>query len=372
MSEHKTSQLTVKTGTPYDILIGSGLLPSLPKHLDELKMGKKYLLVTHEVLTTYAYALQFALSESGYNGSILYLPAGEETKSYEYLNQIYDKLVDERLDRGCFMIAVGGGVIGDIVGFAAATYLRGIDFVQVPTTLLAMVDSSVGGKTAIDHPKGKNLIGAFHQPRLVLADLDVLNTLPERDYVSAIAEIIKYGVIYDKGMFHYLEIHMEKLLHRDEDTLRYCVTRSCQIKGHVVEQDEKESSVRAILNYGHTIGHAIEASVGYGTLTHGECVAIGMIGSARLAVELEILDEDAYNRIFRLVLKAGLPVDVLGMGLTVAQIKDVIFNDKKVVGGNLKFVLPKEIGNVLIEKVDFEKIIPTLVALGIKLDEKAK
>lgn len=371
MSEHKTSQLSVKTGTPYDILIGCGLLPSLPQHLDELKMGKKYLLVTHEVLSTYASQLQNALNEHGYKGTILYLPAGEETKSYEYLNQIYDKLIDERLDRGSFMIAVGGGVIGDIVGYAAATYLRGIDFVQVPTTLLAMVDSSVGGKTAIDHPKGKNLIGAFHQPRLVLADLDVLGTLPERDYVSAIAEIIKYGVIYDKGMFHYLETNMEKLLARDEEVLRYCVTRSCQIKGHVVEQDEKESSLRAILNYGHTIGHAIEACAGY-KLSHGECVAIGMVGAARLAVESGIFTEEGYNRIFKLILKAGLPVDVLNMGLNVEQIKDVIFNDKKVVGGNLKFVLPKEIGTVMIEKVDFDKVIPTLVALGIKASEKVK
>ncbi len=371
MSEQKISQMTVKTGTPYEIIIGPHILGTLPDRLKGLKMGKKYLLVTHKVLSKYASLLHNVLNEHGYNGSILYLPAGEETKSYTYLNQIYDKLIDERLDRGSFVIAVGGGVIGDIVGYAAATYLRGIDFVQVPTTLLAMVDSSVGGKTAIDHPKGKNLIGAFHQPRLVLADLEVLNTLPERDYVSAIAEIIKYGVIYDKGMFHYLETHMEKLLARDEDTLRYCVMRSCQIKGHVVEQDEKEADLRAILNYGHTIGHAVEACAGY-KLTHGECVAIGMIGAARLALELNMFDQEGYNRIFKLILKAGLPVDVLNMGLNVEQIKDVIFNDKKVVGGNLKFVLPKDIGTVVIEKVDFDKVIPTLIALGIKASAKVK
>jgi len=283
--------------------------------------------------------------------------AGEAAKSLKFVQSCYDQLAKHRLERKSFIVALGGGVVGDLAGFVAATYLRGIPFVQVPTTLLAQVDSSVGGKTGVNLKAGKNLVGAFYQPRLVLCDLDVFKTLPRREYVSGLAEVIKYGIIYDAVLFAQLERNLPKLLKREGATLRDVVARCCEIKAEVVGQDETESGLRAILNFGHTIGHAIENSSGYGKFLHGEAIAIGQVAAAKLSQKILGLPSGDVARIEKLFVQAGLPVKFKLNGPQRKKLFAAMKLDKKVSAGEIKFVLAKRIGKV----VWGQKVPPALI-----------
>ncbi len=269
------------------------------------------------------------------------LPDGEEFKDWRTLELIFDALLSNGCDRKTVLFALGGGVVGDMTGFAAATYMRGVQFVQLPTTLLAQVDSSVGGKTAINHPLGKNMIGAFHQPQLVVCDLSTLATLPLRELRSGLAEVLKYGPIADMEFMAWLEISVDQLLSRDSVALSYCVRRSCEIKAWVVSQDEKESGLRAILNFGHTFGHAIEAGMGYGVWLHGEGVAAGMVMAAELSRRLGMVDEAFVQRLTKLIERAGLPTKgpVLDAADNAGRYLDLMRVDKKSEGGEIRFVL---------------------------------
>src|SRR5450631_2968711 len=270
------------------------------------------------------------------------LPDGEQHKTLETAGRVFDALVEHKLNRDATVLALGGGVVGDIAGFCAACYQRGIGYVQVPTTLLAQVDSSVGGKTGVNHSGGKNLIGAFHQPLAVIADTDTLATLPDRELSAGLAEVIKYGCVSDPLLFDWLELNVGKLLARDTDALSYAIARSCQIKAAVVAQDEREQGLRAILNFGHTFGHAIEAATCYETYLHGEAVALGMLMAASLSHRLGLLDGDENQRIRDLVARAGLPTDVPKIGA--ARALALMQLDKKVLSGKLRLVLLRKLG----------------------------
>jgi len=340
-------QVTVNLGLrSYPIWIGAGLMARTGAYLDNLAVGRKVLLVTsHTVQKLYGAMAEDSLRRHGYRVTLAVMPDGEEYKTLATAEQLYDLAFAAELDRRCPVIALGGGVVGDVAGFVAATYLRGVPLVQVPTTLLAQVDSSVGGKVAVNHPKGKNIIGAFYQPRLVLADLDVLGSLPPRELRGGLAEIIKYGVIWSRDFFSWLEINLGQLLQLDRESLAAAIEESCRIKAQVVEQDETEQGLRAILNYGHTVGHAIEALTGYRRFIHGEAVAVGMVAAARLAQKKGLLAADDCSRIKALVARAGLPVE-LPSDITADDLKEFFYRDKKVVEGRLTFVLPAAIGQV--------------------------
>jgi 3-dehydroquinate synthase len=288
------------------------------------------------------------------------LPDGEKYKNWETLNLIFDALLAHRCERSTPIIALGGGVVGDLTGFAAATYLRGVPFIQIPTTLLAQVDSSVGGKTGINHPLGKNMIGAFYQPRVVLADTATLNTLPERELRAGVAEIIKYGLIRDSTFLEWLEVNMAKLLARDVTVLIEAVRRSCLHKAEIVEADERESGVRALLNLGHTFGHAIENAMGYGKWLHGEAVAAGTMLAAELSQRMHMISEGDVERIRKLYLQAGLPTVAPSLGSE--KYLHLMGLDKKVEGGKLRFVLLKRIGEAVVRSdVPAEVLSRTLV-----------
>lgn len=307
------------------------------------------LLVTDAAIeSSHAETVRQALVSSGAEVSVVAVPSGEQSKSFSQTTALYDRLVDMAADRKTVVIAVGGGVIGDLTGFAAATYARGLRFIQVPTTLLSMVDSSVGGKTGINHPRGKNLIGAFHQPAGVLIDLRTLNTLPDREYRSGLAEVVKYGVILDDDFLCYLEQQIDGLNQRTAGVLQHVVARSCQLKADVVRQDEFETTgLRAVLNYGHTFGHAFEALSGYGGLLHGEAVSIGMVCASRLAEKLGRISASYTERQIRLLAALSLPVTVPE---TLAERSDELLQcmmlDKKTEGRELRFVLPDSPGHV--------------------------
>ena len=309
----------------------------------------KCLIVTDtNVLQPHANAVRERLAKAGATVKVVCVKAGEGSKSLQETSELYDELVEFQADRQTIVIAVGGGVVGDLAGFVAATYARGLRFLQVPTTLLAMVDSSVGGKTGINHPTGKNLIGAFHQPVGVLIDTAAMTTLPDREYRSGMAEVVKYGVIMDEHFFEYLERHTKELNQRKPDVVAHVVRRSCELKAEVVRQDERETSgVRAILNYGHTYAHAFEALAGYGKLLHGEAVAMGMICGSRLALALNRISDDEMHRqkqlLTQLHLPTFVPADLLAQK---DKIIDRMLLDKKTVSGDLKFVLPDRIGHV--------------------------
>ena len=285
----------------------------------------------------------------GYEVSSCTLPAGERYKTLKSIQKIYDVALEQRLERSSTMVALGGGVIGDMTGFAAASWLRGINFVQVPTSLLAMVDASIGGKTGVNHPQGKNLIGAFHQPRFVLIDPFVLKTLPPRELRAGMAEVIKYGIIWDAELFAKLEEskRLDQWRYLDEDLLGTILSRSCQAKADVVSKDEKEAGLRAILNYGHTIGHAVESLTGYKLVNHGEAVAIGMVAAGQIAVKLQLWQQDKAQRQDALIKKAGLPTQLPG-GLDIEAIIDTLQTDKKVKDGKVRFILPTQIGQVTV------------------------
>ena len=332
----------------YEIKVGGGLLPRLGAECAALKLGQRCAVITDaNVGRHYAKAALKSLAASGFEPVLVTVPAGEKSKRIATVEKCFDELAKHRLERKSFIVALGGGVVGDLAGFVAATYLRGIPFVQVPTTLLAQVDSSVGGKTGVNLKAGKNLVGAFYQPRLVLCDLDTLKTLPRREYVSGLAEVIKYGVIYDEILFAQLERNLPKLLARDEKTLRDVVARCCEIKADVVGQDETESGLRAILNFGHTIGHAIENSSGYGKFLHGEAISIGQVAAAKLSQKILGLPSGDVARIEKLFVQAGLPVKIKLDAARRKKLFAAMLLDKKVSGGEVKFVLAQKIGKVL-------------------------
>jgi 3-dehydroquinate synthase len=331
----------------YDIKIGSGLLGRLGHECARLQLGKRCAVVSDEnVAPCYGRAVHQALAQAGFDPILLTVPAGETSKSLKTVEACYDQLAEQRLERKSFLVALGGGVVGDLTGFLAATYLRGIPFVQVPTTLLAQVDSSVGGKVGVNLKAGKNLVGSFYQPRLVLCDIETLTTLPRREFSAGLAEVIKYGIIYDAPLFKRLESDLPKLLKRDPKTLATVIARCCQIKAEVVRQDETEGGLRAILNFGHTIGHGLEAISHYGKYLHGEAIAIGQVAAARLSVRLLGFPEADVKRIATLFTRAGLATEVKLSAPQRAKLLAAMQLDKKVNSGEIKFVLAKRIGKV--------------------------
>jgi 3-dehydroquinate synthase len=334
--------VTVDLGArSYPIHIGSGLLGASVLYDPCLGSGQ-VMIVTNTVLAQHHLpVLQGALASR--SPQTLILPDGEATKTLATTERIWDALLAARFGRDATLIALGGGVIGDLTGFAAACYQRGIDFIQIPTTLLAQVDSSVGGKTGVNHARGKNMIGAFHQPRCVIADLDTLHTLPDRELRAGIAEVIKYGLIADAAFFDWLEVHLDALLDRDADTLTHAIAVSCRTKAAIVEADEREGGVRALLNLGHTFGHAIETGVGYGAWLHGEAVAAGMVMAAELSARLGQLPAAAVERTRSLIQRAGLPVHAPS-SLDADQFLALMAVDKKVQAGRLRLVLLRAIG----------------------------
>lgn len=336
----------------YDVAIVPGGLADLGAWLASapvVRVGQKLLVVSNPtVFELYGKAAIAALSTAGYQVETCLVPDGEQYKTLDSIQKIYDAALAQRLERGSAIVALGGGVIGDMAGFAAATWLRGIAVVQVPTTLLAMVDSSIGGKTGVNHPQGKNLIGAFHQPRFVLIDPTTLSTLPDREFRAGMAEVIKYGVIWDKTLFKALEAAtIDRYSTLDPALLQTILSSSCQAKADVVAEDEKEAGLRAILNYGHTIGHAVESLTGYTELVHGEAVAIGMVAAGQIAVRLGVWSAESAARQDRLIAKAGLPTQIPA-GLDLAAIAATLKTDKKVQDGTVRFVLPKLIGEAFV------------------------
>ncbi|NER47386.1 MAG: 3-dehydroquinate synthase [Symploca sp. SIO1A3] len=328
----------------------AGGLDDLGVWLSRLKLGKKVLVVSNPaIFRRYGERAIAALKLVGYEVSSCTLPIGERYKTLKSVQKIYDAALAQRLERSSTMVALGGGVIGDMTGFAAATWLRGINFVQVPTSLLAMVDASIGGKTGVNHPQGKNLIGAFYQPRFVLIDPSVLKTLPPRELRAGMAEVIKYGIIWDAELFAKLEEakRLDQWRYLDQELLSTILIRSCQAKADVVSKDEKEAGLRAILNYGHTIGHAVESLTGYKLVNHGEAVAIGMVAAGKIAVKLQLWQEEEAQRQDALIQKAGLPTQ-LPAGLDLEAILDTLQTDKKVQDGKVRFILPTQIGQVTI------------------------
>jgi 3-dehydroquinate synthase len=331
----------------YNIKVGGGLLSRLGAECAQLKLGQRCAVITDSnVGKKLAQEALESLSASGFQPVLITVPAGEKSKRLADVEKCCDQLAKHRLERKSFIVALGGGVVGDLAGFVAATYLRGIPFVQAPTTLLAQVDSSVGGKTGVNLKAGKNLVGAFYQPQLVLCDLDALKTLPKREYVSGLAEVIKYGVIYDEVLFAQLERNLPKLLERDTATLRNIIARCCEIKAEVVGQDETEGGLRAILNFGHTIGHAIENISGYGKYLHGEAISIGQVAAAKLSQKILGLPSGDVERIEMLFACAGLPVEIRLNTALRKKLLAAMLLDKKVSGGEVKFVLAKKIGRV--------------------------
>ena len=329
----------------YPIHIGTGLLDQ-PELLSDQIAGTRVAIVTNETVAP-LYLARLRNQVQKFRPVEVVLPDGEQYKTLEIWNRIFDGLLAARCDRRTTIIALGGGVIGDMAGFAAASYQRGVPFIQVPTTLLAQVDSSVGGKTGLNHPLGKNMIGAFYQPRAVIIDTDTLNTLPEREVSAGLAEVIKYGLIRDPDFFVWLEAHMDKLLARDSTALAEAIYRSCQNKADVVAADEHETGLRATLNLGHTFGHAIETGMGYGNWLHGEAVAAGMVMAADLSRRLQWLTPAEFARIERLIKRARLPVRAPAT-LSAAQFLELMAVDKKVLDGQLRLVLLKHLGEAVI------------------------
>ena len=340
-----TERLNIELGErSYPIFIGSGLLDDSGL-LNEHIAARDILVVTNDLVgPLYLHKLQSALASKRVRA--MELPDGEAHKTLEVATRIFDALIDGRMNRDAAIVALGGGVVGDMAGFAAACYQRGIDYVQVPTTLLAQVDSAVGGKTAVNHPRGKNLIGAFHQPRSVLADIDTLKTLPDRELRAGLAEVVKYGLIRDPQFFCWLEANADALLCKDPAALTYAVYRSCSIKAEIVGIDERENGVRAILNLGHTFGHAIETASGYGNWLHGEAVAAGMVQAAEMSKRLGWLSEHDYARSVALLKKLQLPTEPPHIGAQHAR--ELMGMDKKVLGGKLRLVLLRSLGDAIV------------------------
>jgi 3-dehydroquinate synthase len=341
MSAGAPLQLTIDLGErSYPILVGEGLLDDAAL-LARCITARDVLVVTNETVGP-LYADRLVQGLAGRSARVISLPDGEEHKTLAVLGQVFDALVEARLNRDACVIALGGGVVGDMAGFAAACYQRGVDFVQVPTTLLAQVDSAVGGKTGINHPGGKNLIGAFHQPRAVLADLATLRTLPPRELRAGLAEVIKYGLVDDAGFLDWIEQNLDRLLALDMDALAHAVRRSCEIKARIVAADEREHGQRALLNFGHTFGHAIETAEGYGEWLHGEAVAVGMLLAADLSRRMGCVRPADVERIRALLGRAGLPLDAPRIGA--GRALQLMGMDKKVLQGRIRLVLLRQVG----------------------------
>ena len=351
MSHDNTTTLQVSLAErSYPIVIGAAILADLSTLMPFLPTRRVALVSNETIYPLYGEALARLLKQHGIDVLPICLPDGEQFKDWPALNQIFDTLLKHACDRKTTLIALGGGVIGDITGFAAATYQRGIPFIQIPTTLLAQVDSSVGGKTAINHARGKNMIGAFYQPQLVLADTDTLKTLPDREYRSGMAEVIKYGVGLDRNFFDWLEANIGALNKRDSAALAYAIKRCCEIKAEIVAADEREtaqSGGRALLNLGHTFGHAIETALGYGVWLHGEAVACGMVLAAQLSSQLGTLDAEAERRAISLISAAGLPIAMPDIASDVML--EHMGRDKKNEGGAIRLILLESIGNSVVD-----------------------
>ncbi len=331
----------------YDIIIGAGALDLVGQKLSALGLGRRVTVVSNAVVRPlYGERVETLLAQSGFTVRVVEIPDGEVHKSLATAAGLYDELIDFKMDRACAVVALGGGVIGDLAGFVASTYLRGVPFVNIPTTLLAQVDSAVGGKTGVDHPKGKNLIGAFYQPRLVLCDLDVLRTLPKRELIAGMAEVVKYGVILDANFFSFVETHVEEILNLQPGAMAEVVRSSCEAKATVVERDELESGLRAILNFGHTLGHAIESLTGYSRFIHGEAVAIGMVAAARIARAMGLCPQADVDRLKAILEQIGLPTRPPKLELQ--AVLEAMIHDKKVQAGRIRFVLPERIGKAVI------------------------
>ena len=346
-----TEQVTIELAErSYQILIGCGLLDEASAMSCAPASSEALIVTNTTVAPLYAERLQRVLAGHHARVRTLALPDGEVYKDWATLNLIFDELLREAFDRKTVLYALGGGVVGDMTGFAAACYMRGVSYVQVPTTLLAQVDSSVGGKTAINHPAGKNMIGAFYQPLKVIADLDTLDTLPDREISAGLAEVIKYGPIADDAFLSWIEQHIDALRARDKTALAHAVRRSCEIKAWVVGQDERESGLRAILNFGHTFGHAIEAGLGYGEWLHGEAVGCGMVMAADLSVRLGLIDAAYARRLSALIERAGLPIK--GPRLGAARYLDLMRVDKKSESGQIRFVLIDAPGRASLHRAD--------------------
>jgi len=346
----------------YPILIGADLLADPDTWTPQANARACALIVTNKtVAALYAETLSHALGPHFLRVRTLALPDGEAYKDLAHLNLIFDELLGQEADRRTVLFALGGGVVGDMTGFAAACYMRGVAFVQVPTTLLAQVDSSVGGKTAVNHPLGKNMIGAFYQPQQVVCDLAVLDTLPEREMSAGLAEVIKYGASIDVEFLAWLERHIEALRARDRTALTHAVRRCCEIKAHVVGADEKEAGLRAILNFGHTFGHAIEAGMGYGAWLHGEGVGCGMVMAAHLSARLALVSETFAQRIESLVARAGLPVRGPA-SLAPQRYLELMRVDKKAQAGDIRFVLLDGESHALVRAAPQADVVDVIAA----------
>jgi 3-dehydroquinate synthase len=332
----------------YAIKIAPGFLQKLGDECARLKLGERCAIITDtNAGRQFAKPVYESLIKAGFSSLLITVSAGETAKSLKTVQTCYDQLAAHRLERKSFIVALGGGVVGDLAGFVAATYLRGIPFVQIPTTLLAQVDSSVGGKTGVNLKAGKNLVGAFYQPRLVLCDLETLDTLPEREFRAGLAEVIKYGIIFDSKLFAQVEKDFPKILKRDEKILSQIIARCCEIKAEIVSKDETESGLRSILNFGHTIGHAIENTAGYGKILHGEAISIGQIVAAKLSKKILGFPQRDVERIENLFQRAGLPTRIKLNSSQQQKLFAAMKLDKKVIGGEIKFVLAKKIGKVV-------------------------
>ena len=330
----------------YDIYIGSGLLTQTGRWLRENEFASKLVIITNPIVKKlYGDTLKQSLASEGFKVAVLQVPDGEEQKSLEVAGRLYSELTDFYAERTTPILALGGGVIGDLAGFVAATYLRGVPLIQIPTTLLAQVDSSIGGKVAVNHGQMKNKIGVFYQPRLVISDISTLKTLPTQEFTSGLAEVIKYGVIGDKEFFAYLETNLDRIKLLDEGVLEEVVYKSAKIKAEIVEKDEKDLGLRNILNYGHTVGHAIESASDF-KVAHGEAVALGMLAAARISNKLGLLDKTELIRLKSLIQRAGLTTEL--PRLEVEKIIQAIKHDKKILQGKVRFVLAKALGSVFI------------------------
>ena len=349
---HTRHTINVGLGTQrYDVVIGPGSVQQLGRHLHALGCSGHVGIVTNPTIQRlHGASLKKAIVQAGFRCCLIRIPDGESVKTLRWVSYILDELVTHRFERRSVLVALGGGVIGDLAGFAASMYLRGIPFVQVPTTLVAQVDSSVGGKTGVNHPLGKNLIGAYYQPALVLSDTNMLQTLPEREWLAGLAEVIKYGVIADKTFFAFLEERMEHILAMKDEDVQTVVTRCCDMKARIVARDEREAGLRRILNYGHTIGHALEALGRYRKYIHGEAVAIGMVYEAMLAHHMKLCAHDVVTRQRALIKRAGLPMRMPSHGFS--KLWAALRRDKKVVQGTVYCVLPTSIGHVRVAPLD--------------------
>ncbi len=339
----------------YEIRIGPGILAEVGHRLTESGFSDKLVIITNPIVNRlYGEALEQNLTREGFRVTILSVPDGEEQKSLETAGRLYHELSNFYAERATPILALGGGVIGDLAGFVAATYLRGVPLVQIPTTLLAQVDSSIGGKVAVNHDQLKNKIGAFYQPKLVISDISTLKTLPPKELANGLAEVIKSAVVWDKEFFAYLEMNLDRIKSLDEGELEETVLRSAKIKAEIVERDEMDLGLRHILNYGHTIGHAIESAADF-RIGHGEAIAIGMLAAARISNQLGILDQTELLRLRSLIQRASLAIETPSLKLD--KIIQAVRHDKKILGGRTRFVLPKAIGEVFIT----DEVSPSLV-----------